>query len=226
MFMPKWFVVARNEYRIRTGRIRGIRPYFPFMAIGLLALHVAFVAPAIVDLFIDDFQAIILSQVAVAMVEVILFILFFYIMIFPISETLRETQTSRREIAIAAPVKGADILLGEYLGVVPFLAVGFAVIAGFFSAALNPLGLDLALMAIIVAIFVVTGLSALWIGTVVAAILRTKLSKDAHLRDVGRGLSVILALPLVAIMYAIIGCSLCIWVGRSDNRRIKWANIH
>jgi len=131
--------------------------------------------------------------------------LFAYIMVFPISETLRETQASRREITIAAPVKPSDVLLGEYLGVVPFLAIGFAVFAGLFTATLNPLGLDLAQMAIIVAIFVVTFLSALWIGIVIAALLQTKFGKIARGRDIGKGLSVVLALPLVAVMYAIIG---------------------
>jgi len=205
MPMPKWLTVAKNEYRVRTSRIRSIRRYFPYVAIGFLAVYVVIVAPAIVDLFIDDFLAFILSQAAVALVEIILFMLFVYIMIFPISETLRETEASRREITIAAPVKPSDILLGEYLGVAPLSAIVFSIIAGLFTAALNPLGLDWAQTSIIVMIFIVTCLSALWIGTVVAAILRTKLGKSARLKDIGRGLSVILALPLVALMYAIIG---------------------
>jgi len=203
--MPKWLVVARNEYRIRTSRIRSIRPYFPYVAIGLLVVYVAFIAPAVVDLFMDDFLAFFLSQAAVALVEIMLFMLFVYITIFPISETLRETEASRREITIAAPVKPSDILLGEYLGVAPLFAIGFALIAGLFTAALNPLGLDLAQKSIIVMIFIVTCLSALWIGTVAAAVLRTKLGKSARLKDIGRGLSIILALPLVALVYAIIG---------------------
>ncbi|MDH5795057.1 MAG: hypothetical protein OEZ24_03005, partial [Candidatus Bathyarchaeota archaeon] len=119
--------------------------------------------------------------------------------------TLREAEASRREITIAAPVKPSDILLGEYLGVAPLSAIGFSIMAGLFTAALNPLGLDLAQTSIIVMIFIVTCLSALWIGTVVAAILGTKLGKSARLKDIGTGLSVILALPLVALMYATIG---------------------
>ena len=60
---PKWLVVARNEYRVHTSRIRKIRPYFPVLVIGLLAVYVAFIAPAIVSMFIGDFLAFILSLI-------------------------------------------------------------------------------------------------------------------------------------------------------------------
>jgi hypothetical protein len=43
------------------------------------------------------------------------------------------------------------------------------------------------------------------IGTVIAAILRTKLGKAVRGKDVGRALSVILALPMIALAYAIYG---------------------
>ena len=51
----KWFVIARNEYRISTSKMRAIRPYFPCLALGLLAVYVAFIAPMVVGIFIDDF---------------------------------------------------------------------------------------------------------------------------------------------------------------------------
>ena len=203
--MPKWLVVARNEYRIRINRIRKIRPYFPYLVIGLLAVYVAFIAPRIVSLFIDDFLAFFLSQVAVAMVPVIMFMIFFYFIILPITYTLKEVETSQLEIFLAAPIKPSDVLLGEFLGVMPFYAIAITVIAGFFTAALNPVGLDLVQIAITVMIFVVTFFSALWIGTVIAAILRTRLGKTARGKDIGKALALVIALPMIAIMYAIMG---------------------
>jgi hypothetical protein len=202
---PKWLVVARNEYRIRTSRIREIRPYFPILVIGLLAVYVAFIAPSIVSLFIDDFLAFFLSQAAVAMVQIILFMIFFYFIILPITYTLKEVQTGQLEIFLAAPVKPSDVLLGEFLGVMPFYAIVVTMIAGFFTAVMAPLGLDLVQIAIIIIIFVVTFFSALWIGTVVAAVLRTKLGKTARGKDIGKALALLIALPMIAIMYAIMG---------------------
>jgi len=203
--VPKWFVVARNEYRIHMSRIQKIRPYFPYLVIGLLAVYVAFIAPLVVGLFLDDLLAFFLSQAAVAMVEIILFMVFFYFIILPITYTLKEAQTEQLEIFLAAPIKPSDVLLGEFLGVMPFYAIVVTVIAGLFTAILTPLGLDLVQTTIIILIFVVTFFSALWIGTVFAALLRTKLGRTARGKDIGRALAFVIALPMIGIMYAIMG---------------------
>jgi len=182
-----------------------IRPYFLYMVIVLLAVYVAFIAPAVVSPFIDDFLAFIITQAAIPMVQIILFMFFFYLIVFPISETLREVQTGQLEIFLAAPIKPSDVLLGEFLGVMPFYAIAITVITGSFTALLTPLGLDMVQIAIIIMIFVVTLLSAFWIGIVIAAILRTKLGKTTRGKDVGRALSVVIVLPMIAVMYAILG---------------------
>jgi hypothetical protein len=202
---PKWLVIARNEYRIHINHLRKIRTYFPYLVIGLLVIYVAFIAPAVVSLFIDDFIAFILSQVAVVMIPIIMFVFFFYLIILPITYTLQGMQAGQVEIFLAAPVNPGDILLGEFLGEVPFYAIAIVVVAGFFTSALNPLGLDLLQIGLTVIIFVVTLLSALWIGTVIAALVRTRFAASARGRDIGKALSLVLALPMVAVMYAVMG---------------------
>ena len=202
MPLPKWLVVARNEYRIHTSRIRKIRPYFLYLVIGLLAVYVAFIAPSFANLLIDDFIALFLSQAAVVMVQIILFMIFIYFIIIPITQTLREVQAGQLEIFLAAPIKPSDVLLGEFMGQMPFYAIAVTVVAGFFTAVLHPLGLDLVQTAIIIAVFVITFLSAFWIGTVIAALLRTKFGKTARGRDIGRALALLIALPLVGLIYA------------------------
>ena len=205
MTARKWLVVARNEYRIRINNIRQIRPYFPFLVIALLAVYLVFVAPAVVDLIVDDLIAFFLSQVAVAMVPIIMFMFFFYLIILPITYTLQGMKAGQVEVFLAAPVKPSEVLLGEFLGVMPFYAIAITLVAGFFTAALSPLGLDVLQIAITAGVFVVTFLSALWIGTVISALVRTKFAESARGRDIGRALSLVLALPMVAVMYAIMG---------------------
>ena len=200
---PKWLVVARNEYRIYTSRIRKIRPYFPYLVTGFLVVYVVLIAPSFAGLFIDDFLALLLSQAAVAMVQIILFLIFIYFIIIPITQTLREAQAEHLEIFLAAPIKPSDVLLGEFMGQMPFYSIAVTVITGFFTAVLNPLGLDLMQIAIIITIFIITFLSAFWIGTVISAILRTKFGKTVRGKDVGRALALVIALPPVALIYAI-----------------------
>jgi hypothetical protein len=201
---PKWLVVARNEYRILTSSVRKVRRYFLYLVTGLLAIYVLFIAPAAVGLFIDDFLVFIVSVAAVPTVQIILFMFFFYLILFPISDTLREVKTDQLEIFLAAPVKPSDVLLGEFLGKMPFYSIAITIITSTFIALLNPLGLDAVQNAVLILVFLITFLSAIWIGTVVSAILRTKLGKTVHGKDVGRALSVVIALPMIAVMYAII----------------------
>jgi hypothetical protein len=198
-------VVARNEYRIHLNHIRKLRPYFPVLVIALLAIYVAVIAPAVVRLFLDDVLAFLLSQVALVMIPIIMLLFFLYLLVLPITYTLQGTHAGQVEIFLAAPIKPSDVLLGEYLGVVPFYAIAIAVIAGSFTAALTPLGLDLLQIGLTVVIFVVTLLAALWIGTVIAAVVRTRFAATARGRDIGKALSLVLALPMVAVMYAIMG---------------------
>lgn len=200
---PKWLTVARNEYRIHTSRIRRIRRYFLLLVVVALAVYVAFIAPAFVTLFLDEFTALLLSQAAVAAMQLVLFTIFVYFTVIPIANTLREEQTGQLEIFLAAPVTPSDVLLGEYLGVLPFYAIFVTVITGLLVGFLAPLGLSALQLIIIVLIFVVTFLSAFWIGTVVAAVLRAKLGRTARGKDVGRALAMLLALPMVALIYGI-----------------------
>jgi hypothetical protein len=200
---PKWLVVARNEYRIRTSRIRKIRPYFLYLVIGLLVVYVVFIAPAVVRLIASDFLGSIPPNALVATMQIILFMIFIYFIMIPITDTLREEQTGQLEIFLAAPISPSTVLLGEFVGEMPYYAAFVTVIIGFFTALLNPLGLDMAQNVIIIIIFVVTVLSALWIGTVIAALLRTKLGETARGKDIGRALALIIALPMVALVYAI-----------------------
>jgi hypothetical protein len=171
--------------------------------VGVLAIYVNSIAPAVIGLFLDRFQALLLSHAAVAIIRILLFTIFIYFMLVPITNTLRAEQTMQLEIFLAAPVKSSDVILGEYLGVLPLYAILITIVSGFFTALLRPLGLDYNQLAFTILIFVVTFLSALWIGTVIAALLRARLGKTAHGRDIGRALAIVIALPLVAVIYAI-----------------------
>lgn len=202
MTAPKWFAVAKNEYRIRTSSIRRIRPYFPFLAVGVLALYL-FVIVTVADRFITDFLASVFSQVALASTEIILFLIFIYFIVIPITQTLREPQIGQLHILLSAPVQSEDILLGEFLGAVPLYLIFITVITGVFIALLTPLRLSVTQVGVVIFVFLLTFLSALWIGTVISALLRTKLGKTARGKDIGRALAVILALPLLATVYVL-----------------------
>ncbi|MBU7013599.1 MAG: hypothetical protein HXS52_02700 [Theionarchaea archaeon] len=201
----KWFVIARNDYRARTSSIRSIRRYFPFMVLGILAVFVLYIAPAIVDLFTSELVAFFLSQAAVAFVP-ILFLMFFLVFIWlPVTFMLRDVRSEQQVLLVSAPVNPRDILLGEFLGELPLYLVMITIITGFITALFDPLGVSGAQKAIIVVSFVITLTSALWIGTVIAALLRTRLGRTSRSKDVAKAISLLLVVPFVAIMYAFMG---------------------
>ncbi len=202
---PKWFVVARNEYRVRTSWLGKLRPYFLFLAAALLVIYLLYLAPAIVNLMISDLLAAFLSQAAVPLTQIILFMFFFMLLTFPISMALQETEAGQLETFLSAPIRPGDILLGEFMGKFPFYAIFITAVTGFFTAVLHPLGLDLLQTAIVILVFIITMISALWIGAVVGAVVRTKLGRTAHGKDVGRALALLIVLPPIAVLYAIMG---------------------
>lgn len=203
MKLPKWLIIAKNEYFAGTSRIRKIRPYFPFLIFGFLSVYVVFVAPAFVGLFLDDFLSLVVSDVAVSLVQIIMFMIFFYFILIPISTTLRDDESGQIEILLSAPIKPSDVLLGEFVGKWPIYVIATTVVAGVFTALLSPVGLDFFQLALIIFVIVLVFLLASWIGHLVAALLRTRLSRSARGRDIGRALSMILALPFVAAIFAL-----------------------
>jgi hypothetical protein len=224
--VPKWWVIGRNEYRILTCGIPKIRPYFLYIAGIFLVFWVLILAPAIVQPVIDHFIDIpdfFLSIAAVAFMMIILFFFFIYLLIFPISYTLRDIDTEEYEIFLSAPIKPGDVLLGKFMGILPIYAILIVGIMGLFTAFLKPLKMDAVQIIIINLIFLFTLLSALWIGTVIAALLRTKLGKTAKGRDIGKGLSMLIALPMVALMYTIMAGNLMEVLANPNNSElVKW----
>ncbi|MBU6996026.1 MAG: hypothetical protein HXS41_01565 [Theionarchaea archaeon] len=201
----KWFVIAQSDYRARTSSIRSIRRYFPFIMLGILAVFVLYIAPALIDLFTDELVAFLLSQVAVAFVP-ILFLMFFLIFIwFPITLMLRDVRSEQQVLLLSAPVNPRDILLGEFLGELPLYIIIMTIFTGFITALFDPLGVTNSQKAVIVTSFMITLSSALWIGTVIAALLRTRLGRSSRSKDVAKALSLMLVVPLVAVVYAFLG---------------------
>ena len=157
-----------------------------------------------VQSLVDDFLEVLVSQVAIVLFEIILFMLSAFLAIMPVSNALKdEGGIGRVELMLKAPVRPGDVLVGEFLGKVPLYSIFAIGIAGLFTALLAPLGLSPLQTALIIFLAVVTCLSSSWVGTVLTAVARTTLGRTAKGKDIGKALSLILVLPLVALMYGI-----------------------
>ena len=199
---PKWLVVARNEYRVSTSRIRNLRPIIPILLVASIAAYVFIAAPRMVDRYVGDAAALILSQAAVSQVRVILATLFLYSIMIPIQTSLRQESMGRLEIYLSAPLGAGDVLLGEFLGQLPVYSILVSILAGLLAAVMGSMGVGAGQQAIVVVVFMITIFSGLWTGNVIAAMVKTRLGRTAKGRDIGKALAMAMALPLVALYYA------------------------
>ena len=202
MSNPKWLVIAKNEYRISTSVIGSLRRFFPVIAGGALAAWVFWLAPMLVQSLVGEFQELMVSQVAVALFEIIMFIFSIFLVLIPISNTLREEGgVAQVELMLKAPVRPGDVLVGEFLGKTPIYAVFATLAAGFFTALLNPLNLSYTQTILIILLAFLTCLGSFWMGTVIAGVAKTTIGRTAKGKDIGRAAAFIMALPMVAVFY-------------------------
>lgn len=153
----------------------------------------------------DEFLAFFVSIAAMGTMQLVLFMFFFLFITYPVNSSLKDVRTEEYEIFLSAPVKPSDVLLGKFMGILPLYAIAIAAITGFFTAFLIPLGIGVIETIIIIAVFVLTFLSAIWIGTLIAAILRSRLGRTSRGKDIGKALPLIIVLPIIALMYALMG---------------------
>lgn len=201
----KWMVIAKNMYLARTSGFRTVRWYLPFLIGVPTVAATSYFGLVITDHFLNEIQAFFHSNVAVAFIQAALFTVFILFVTFPVTFTLNTSQVEQYEIFLAAPVQARDVLLGKFVGDMPFYSVGVISVASAFVALMVPLGIDIIQASIIVVVFFLTFFSALWIGIVLASSIRTRLGNSSRSRDIGKAVAMLLALPMVALMYALMG---------------------
>ena len=138
----KWLAIARSEYLTITSGIRKWRRWFPHVIIAFILIYLVWLMPLVVDFALDDFTEFFIGQAALAMMELMLFMFFVWFMIIPITTALRDEKTGQQELLLSAPIKPSDILLGKFVGQLPFYSIGVAFVGGFFTAVLAGIGID------------------------------------------------------------------------------------
>jgi hypothetical protein len=183
-----------------TSGIRGIRPYIVYTALPLLAVWVFIVSPILVSP-LAGILATFPQTILTILLQAIFFSAFISVAMIPIIQTLKEIKTGQIEILLAAPVKLGEVLFGEFVGQSPLYAITLTMIAGLVSAALHSSAFNSFVSLSVVVVFLLTTLTALWLGTLASTLLRTRLGAYSKGRDMGRALGIFVVLPLIAIQY-------------------------
>ncbi|MHA2033146.1 MAG: hypothetical protein ACW99Q_27575, partial [Candidatus Kariarchaeaceae archaeon] len=67
MLNYQWWIIAKADYRMITSRIRGIRPYLPYLLSGGLFIWVFYIAPSMAESLLSDFDMQLFSLIAVVL---------------------------------------------------------------------------------------------------------------------------------------------------------------
>lgn len=196
-------MLAKNSYLLRTSGFGRFRYAVPLLiGVPVVAGIFAFVS-WISDFFLDEVEVFFLSTAAVVLIQIILFTTFILFLFFPISFSLNSGQEEYYEILLSAPLRPKDVILGKFIGDMPFYSVGVIAVSSALVALMLPLGLGVIQGTLVTLVFMLTFFSALWIGVVIAAMIRSKIGSSTRGKDIGKALSMTVALPMVGLMYAL-----------------------
>ncbi len=222
--MAGWKTITKNEIRKYTSRFRKNRQLF-WIIIASVVIVVCILIPifthAIADPLIQQALAdfglpisipldpsvlVIIMPYVMPIFQLMMLMIFLMIMLYPIQYTLQELNIGHLELVLSAPVRARDVLFGEFLGQVPVIAIGIAIMSSIIMSIVS-LALE---VTVFVAIFFTlilcaTFFTATWLGTILSAWLSMKFGFSEQGKDKAKGFimvfSVLLIIPIMLVEF-------------------------
>jgi hypothetical protein len=204
-----WYSIAKNEYRIA---INSLFPSFKRFFLPILGIIILFyptiIAPWILNALFDEELLYLFATLFTALFDVMLLNVFVIFLTMPVTLGVRDIKVGNIELLLSAPTRSSDVLLGEFFGKLPFYMLGAILIGGLFTGILAVTGIDLKIIVILTLLLVLNFLIAYWIGTVLGFYLKSKITKSARMKDLGKALAFLLVIPFVFVMYGTMGIAM------------------
>lgn len=205
LFNYVWTHVARTEYRLVINTIaphqKRIVPLVMLATVLLVLLALPQVVPELLSgLDLDLFVVLMFSSMRL---NYLMFFLVFTTI--PISVAVRDIKTNHMEMVFKAPVKSSDLLLGEFVGKIPFYGFFVLIFSALYTSVLSILEIEFWELLLLTFLFCINVLSAYWLGTVIASVARSYLLKSTQGRDLGKAVTILIILPAIVPFYWILG---------------------
>jgi len=204
--MTLWIILARNELRIRTAKVKAHRKLFFMIITGLFLFWATYLGPVFFNAVFPELLSLfsgVLEIILHFVLEYFFMIVFVVFILYPLFNLFRKSEIGIKDIILSAPVKAGDLFLGDFFGQLPFiflivLAVGPAA-ASILSQA-NPLLTIAHYLAIYLVIFLLMSFSLL-IGTILANWLEFKLSTIKRLKSSSNSFLLLLSFIVIISFY-------------------------
>ncbi|MHA3963781.1 MAG: hypothetical protein AM325_009590 [Candidatus Thorarchaeota archaeon SMTZ1-45] len=197
-----WWAIAKAEFLVRTSKLHRSRKILYPLVIGLALAFGIFLIPTILGYFFSRAGAVFEIMLATSfpgLLRTIMMVLWMFILIVPISNSLENVKIGQWEILFSNNVKTRDLLFGTFVGRIPVygiivIALGPIAVSPFVYA-YNVSIIGQLLMYLVIFLFAIV---TIWLSTVFSTAIHAKIGSSPRGDDIGKALSWALA-PLVAI---------------------------
>ena len=197
-----WWAIAKAEFLVRTVKLHRSRKILYPAVIGIALAWGLLLIPRILGYFFSRYGAafeVLLATSFPGLLRTIMLVVWMFILIVPISNSLENVKIGQWEILFSNNVKTRDLLFGTFVGRIPvygiFVIALAPIVVSPFVYAYNVSILGQLLMYLVIFIFAII---TIWLSTVFSTALHAKIGSSPRGDDLGKALSWALV-PLVAL---------------------------
>jgi len=204
-----WWAIAKAEFLVRTAKLHRSRKILFPMVVGIALAFGLILVPNILGYFIGRVGGafeIMLATSFPGILRTIMMVIWLFILIVPISNSLENVKIGQWEILFSNNVKTRDLLFGTFVGKIPVygifvIALGPIAVAPFVYA-YNVSIIGQLLMYLVIFLFAIV---TIWLSTVFSTAIHAKIGSSPRGDDIGKALSwalvPLVALPAMGSMY-------------------------
>ncbi|MFW9964414.1 MAG: hypothetical protein ACFFCX_12660 [Candidatus Sifarchaeia archaeon] len=204
-----WWAIAKAEFLVRTAKLHKSRKILFPVVVGIALAFGLVLVPNILGYFIGRVGGafeIMLATSFPGILRTIMMVIWLFILIVPISNSLENVKIGQWEILFSNNVKTRDLLFGTFVGKIPVygifvIALGPIAVAPFVYA-YNVSIIGQLLMYLVIFLFAIV---TIWLSTVFSTAIHAKIGSSPRGDDIGKALSwalvPLVALPAMGSMY-------------------------
>jgi len=201
-----WKIITKYQIRLKTSRFRKNRRLFFIIVYTISLFWALYLGPIFIDAIIPDYVQQISSQFEILIINIVeyTFTSFFLMSVmYPLFVLFRKATIPKKDIILSTPVKSGDLILGEFLGQLPFYTL--------FILAIGPFGISLILQVnpelnmfhniIFYASFLGLAFFGTSIGNILSNWLELKIETNKKLKRYGNITLILVSISVLSIFY-------------------------
>lgn len=204
--MSLWKIIAKNELRLKTNRVRNHRKLFFVLIYVLFLFWAIYLGPvlfdAIIPEFIKNFSDMVVPILS-TLIEYSFMIMFLTYIMYPIFMLYRKAEIGYKDILIATPATPGDMFVGEFLGQMPFyflFILGMGPLVNSIMLQINP-SLTIIHHFILYGVIFILLIFGLLIGTIIASWIEHKMIRKNKKKELNYSLLLLISFLLILMFY-------------------------